>query len=74
MKRPTNYAAIARANRKRTRKPVKLTPVRDIPHYAVITRAIWERGATQAEALAELDRRGLWLSPDQRKQAGLKGL
>jgi hypothetical protein len=54
-----------------TGKPTKLTPVHKIPAYAVITRATWERGAIQAEALAELDRRGLWLSDDQRKQAGL---
>jgi len=53
------------------RKPVKLSDVRTIPAYAVIIRATWERGAVQAEALAELDRRGLWLSDAQRKQAGL---
>lgn len=51
----------------------KLTPVRAIPAYAVITRCIWERGPTQAEALKELDRRGLWLTDDQRRQAGLAG-
>lgn len=48
-----------------------LSPVRSIPAYAVIIRATWERGETQREALAELDRRGLWLSADQRAQAGL---
>ena len=53
------------------RKPIKLTPVREIPAYAVIIRAIHERGATQDEAVAELYRRGLWLTTDQRRQAGL---
>lgn len=47
----------------------KLTPVADIPSYAVIIRAIHERGAIQAEALAELNHRGLWLSDDQKRQA-----
>jgi hypothetical protein len=50
----------------------RLTPVEKIPAYAVIIRATWERGETQADALAELARRGLWLSADQRKQAGLE--
>jgi hypothetical protein len=49
----------------------KLTPVREIPSFAVIIRCIWERGYTQAEALEELARRGLWLTEDQRVQAGL---
>lgn len=55
------------------RKPKShhLHNVRRIPARCVITRAIWERGRTQAAALRELDRRGLWLSDDQRKQAGL---
>ena len=48
-----------------------LLPVRSIPNYAVIIRAIHERGKVQEDALAELKRRGLWLTPDQRKQAGL---
>lgn len=47
-----------------------LRPVRDIPAYAVIIRAIHERGPAQAEALAELERRGLWLSDAQKQQAG----
>lgn len=50
----------------------KLTPVREIPHYAVIIRCIHERGETQIEALAELRRRGLWLSEEQKITAGLK--
>lgn len=49
----------------------KLADVTTIPAYAVIIRATWERGETQAEALAELKRRGLWLAEDQRRQAGL---
>jgi hypothetical protein len=49
----------------------RLTPVRKIPAYAVIIRAIHERGKTQREALAELDRRGLWLSTEQKISAGL---
>lgn len=47
-----------------------LRPVRDIPAYAVIIRAIHERGPAQADALAELERRGLWLSDAQKRQAG----
>jgi hypothetical protein len=53
------------------RKPTKLAPVTEIPSFAVIIRCCWERGATQQEALAELKRRGLWLSEDQKRQAGL---
>lgn len=48
----------------------ELTPVAEIPAYAVIIRCCWERGVNQQEALAELNRRGLWLSPDQKRQAG----
>lgn len=53
-------------------KPVKLTPVADIPPYAVIIRSIHERGETQREALEELKRRGLWLDAEQKRQAGLE--
>lgn len=49
----------------------KLTPVTEIQNFAVIIRAIHERGETQREALAELDRRGLWLSAEQKISAGL---
>lgn len=49
----------------------KLTPVADIETYAVIIRCIHERGEVQAEALAELERRGGYLSEEQRRQAGL---
>jgi hypothetical protein len=41
--------------------------------FAVIIRAIHERGASQAAALAELNARGLWLSAEQKAQAGLEG-
>lgn len=53
------------------RKPTVLTPVREIESYAVIIRCVWERGATQDEALDELARRGLYLSEDQASQAGV---
>lgn len=55
------------------RKPKShhLRDVRRIPAWCVITRAIWERGRNQRNALKELDRRGLWLSVEQRQQAGL---
>jgi hypothetical protein len=53
------------------KRKTKLDPVTEIPSYAVIIRATWERGETQAEALAELKRRGLWLDEEQRKEAGL---
>ena len=48
-----------------------LHPVAELTAYAVIIRAIHERGHYQDEALAELDRRGLWLTLDQKVQAGL---
>jgi hypothetical protein len=41
------------------------------PDFAVIINAIHERGARQVAALSELSARGLWLSAEQRKQAGL---
>jgi len=50
----------------------KLTPVSKIENFAVIIRCIWERGATQAEALEELHARGLWLAKEQRIAAGLE--
>lgn len=53
------------------RKPTKLAPVESIPDFAVIIRCEWARGAVQQEALAELGRRGLWLSPEQKRHAGL---
>lgn len=48
-----------------------LTDVKKIPAYAVIIRAIHERGRTQKEALTELHRRGLWLTAEQQRQARL---
>ena len=47
---------------------VKFDRLRD---FAVIIQAIHERGEVQRMALRELNRRGLWLSADQRAQAGL---
>jgi hypothetical protein len=42
-----------------------------LPAYAVIIRCIHERGDSQDAALAELFRRGLWLTKAQEQQAGL---
>ena len=39
--------------------------------YQIIIRAIHERGERQTLALAELKRRGLWLTAEQRRQADL---
>ena len=41
------------------------------PAYQIITRAIHERGERQTLALAHLKARGLWLTVDQKRQAGL---
>jgi len=60
-----------RVLRRRYGRAARLTPVREIPAYAVIIRAIHERGRTQKEALAELDRRGLWLTEEQKRQAAM---
>lgn len=49
----------------------KLAPVRDLASWQVIIRAVWTTGQDQVDAMNELDRRGLWLSDAQRKQAGL---
>ncbi len=43
-----------------------------LPHYAIIIRCIHERGEPQQAALKELYARGLWLSAEQRVQAGLE--
>ncbi len=40
-------------------------------NFVVIINAIHERGERQQEALKELGKRGLWLSPEQKEQAGL---
>lgn len=42
------------------------------PSFAVIIRAIHSRGESQRIALRELSRRGLWLTAEQKWQAGLK--
>ena len=39
--------------------------------FVVIIRCIHDRGPAQQAALAELKRRGLWLTAAQREQAGL---
>jgi hypothetical protein len=39
--------------------------------FIVIIRCIHERGQSQQNALAELARRGLWLSEEQAAQAGV---
>jgi hypothetical protein len=52
-------------------RKMKLTPVKKIPSYAVIIRATHMRGTSQQEALAELDRRGLWLTEHMKIAAGL---
>lgn len=47
-----------------------LSPVENIPSYAVIIRAIHERGQTQIDAICELERRGLWLTEEQKRLSG----
>jgi hypothetical protein len=49
----------------------KLSPVKNIPTFACIIRATWERGSDQIAAIREIDNRGSWLSADQLTQAGL---
>ena len=39
--------------------------------FVIIIRCIWERGQAQKDALTELNRRGLWLNADQKRQAGI---
>lgn len=51
----------------------RIRTLADLPAFAIIIRCCHERGESQAAALAELDRRRLWLSPDQRRTAGLGG-
>lgn len=50
---------------------IEMTPLEKIEGYAVIIRCIHCRGTDQEAALIELERRRMWLSADQRKQAGL---
>ncbi len=47
----------------------KLTDVRDIPNFAVIIRCIHCRGSSQRDAFRELNRRGLWLTEEQKQQS-----
>ena len=49
-----------------------LKPVRLIPSYAVLIRAVHCRGIDQAAAIEELGRRGLWLTDAMKRQAGLE--
>lgn len=53
--------------------PAADTPTRfdKAQDFVVIINAIHERGVRQQEALTELGKRGLWLSAEQKKQAGL---
>lgn len=39
--------------------------------WELIIRCIWQRGEDQERCLKELKARGLWLSSEQRPQAGL---
>ena len=48
-----------------------MTDLRKLQSYMVILRCIHERGEAQAQALAELARRGLWLTDAQRREAEL---
>ena len=41
------------------------------PAYQIIIRATWERGERQEIALRHLKERGLWLTEDQKRQAGI---
>lgn len=41
------------------------------PAYIIIIRAIHERGESQRTALRALKARGLWLSDEQKQQAGV---
>lgn len=41
-------------------------------HFVVIINCVHERGDRQTLALAELNARGLWLSDEQKVQAGLE--
>lgn len=49
---------------------IGLTPVRKIESFCVIIRCVHMRGIDQDEAFTELNRRGLYLTADQARQAG----
>lgn len=49
----------------------KLAPVRKMKSWVVIIRCIHCRGQDQKDALVELERRGLWLSEEQKFEAEL---
>ena len=46
--------------------------IRRDPSYCIIIRAIHCRGERQTLALAELDRRRLWLTDEQKQEAGVR--
>ena len=50
----------------------RLVPPQDLRDWELIIRCIHQRGADQERCLEELRRRGLWLSDEQRAQAGLQ--
>ena len=51
-----------------------LLPIATAPTYFVVNTATQERGPRQAEALAEIRRRGVWLTREERELAGLPAL
>ncbi len=48
-----------------------LIPAKDVSKHSLIIRAIYERDAVQHEAIFEMNKRGAWLSDNQKAQAGL---
>ncbi|MBB3910142.1 hypothetical protein [Sphingomonas desiccabilis] len=50
-----------------------LVPPERLKDWQLVLRCIHQRGADQEACLAELRERGLWLSEEQRAQAGLVG-
>jgi hypothetical protein len=52
-------------------RKTKLVPPGELRAFELITRCIWQRGEDQTACLAELERRGLWLSDEQKQEAGL---
>lgn len=56
----------------KNKTPVNLAPFDQLPAFAIIIRAMHTRGEDQQAAFAALERRRLWLSPEQRLTAGLE--
>jgi hypothetical protein len=48
-----------------------LTKPRYLASWCLIIRCIHQRGEDQRNCLAELERRGLWLTEEQKVEAGL---